>query len=189
MSGSKYHHNEFEKTRFNLYKDLEDLSSTLETTPSDRSNLAKVILDCTEDIDTMHKHAIKAQATEGADVPSCLSKRCKLLKEVMNALSAAMAETDRMHSRAVLMTASLSSQVGRLTLNAHDDRVDKTARHCDEGSVCLELNWVRPSTTGSQAAEEAYRVLGERWDLLDLAVGGCDCLQCGRRLRRGGATM
>ncbi|CAI7578780.1 unnamed protein product [Penicillium pancosmium] len=172
MSSSKYHHNEFEKTRFNLYKDLEDLSSTLETTPSDRHNLAKVLLDCTEDIDIMHKHAAKAQATQGADVPSCLSKRCKLLKEVMNALSVAVAETDRMLSRAVLMTA-----------------FDKTARHCDEGSVCLELNWVRPSMTGSEAAEEAFRVLGERWDLLDLAVGGCDCLQCGRRLRRGGATM
>ncbi|KAJ5407908.1 hypothetical protein N7509_001791 [Penicillium cosmopolitanum] len=189
MSDSKYNHNEFVKARLILYKNLEDLSTALQIPYSDRQSIAKSLIDCTEELDTMDERAAKAQATEGADVPSCLKKRCRLIKEVMNALSAAVAETDRMLSRAVLMTAYLSSQVGRLTLNAHDDRVDKTARHCDEGTVCLELNWVRPSTTGSQAAEEAYRVLGERWDSLDLAVDGCDCLQCGRRLRRGGATM
>lgn len=189
MSDSKPNHNEFDNTRYELIRDLVHLSTILEKPNHNIQKLAKILADCTEDIDTMLNRATKASATESADVPSCLATRCNLLKEVIIALSDALRESDRMVSRTVLMAAYLSSQVGRLTLNAHDDRVDKTARHCDEGSICLELNWVRPSTSGSLAAEEAFRVLEVKWDLLDLAVSGCDCLQCDKRRRAGGANM
>jgi hypothetical protein len=185
--GSNVYLNPFESLRHHLSEDLATLSKTLDTPTRNRDLISKDLSDCAKDLDTLVERAKSAQENDRADVPSCLKKRCELLQEVMIALSDALRETDRMASRAVLMMGHLGSQIGRLTLHAHDSRVDIFARHCDDFSLA-EMKWVRPSTTCGEAAERAFDVLGAKWALLDLAVDGCDCLQCETRRRRAGGT-
>ncbi|KAJ5085499.1 hypothetical protein N7532_010270 [Penicillium argentinense] len=172
----------FEAHRYDAYKELENISVELGEQQDSYEVLADRLSKCCADIDKIEERAKLEKENGQADVSSCFHKRCELLKLLINAVSIILRLTPVMKSRAELMTGALSSQVGRLTLQAHTDRSDLAARHMDNECFMLNLSWNSLSGEQSSKIQRSQQVLAENWHKLNMPVEGCDCLQCTKRL-------